>query len=101
MREGYEKFWAKVPEKAMHPVRVPLLEAFRLIGEPLSAIQLVNVLDGDVSMWEAAHHLEALKRLGVVEVEGTTSERWIRDDGFDIRYRVSARQGSDDGRRRA
>ncbi|HEX6687233.1 MAG TPA: hypothetical protein VF085_01045 [Solirubrobacterales bacterium] len=45
MSDGCEKFWAALPEKTLHPLRVPILEAFRWIGEPLSAVGIVDVLD--------------------------------------------------------
>jgi hypothetical protein len=34
----YKEFWSSLPEKAEHPLRIPILEAFRWIAEPLSAI---------------------------------------------------------------
>ncbi|HKI86408.1 MAG TPA: hypothetical protein VKA53_06660, partial [Thermoanaerobaculia bacterium] len=66
MSQGFEELWSDVPEKALQPTRVKMLEALRRIGKPLSARRLVDVLDGDVSMWEAADHLSALEALGAV-----------------------------------
>ena len=61
-----DDFWDAL-EDHLDPIQVPMLEALRRIGEPLSAIGMVNVLDGYLSMWEAADHLEALQALGIVE----------------------------------
>lgn len=89
-----EAFWSKVPDEAIEPTRVKLLEALCRVGQPLSAIQLVNLLDGEVSMEEAAGHLSALEVFGVVErVEGRTSEDPPRDDGFDVPYRLEDEEG--------
>lgn len=98
MQDDYEEFWASLPEKVSHPVRVPLVEALRWIGEPLSARQTVDVLDGDSTMWEVAHHLKALEELGVVEVPiaDPDAEKSGRD-GFDVPHRLKARS-SDAGR---
>ena len=89
MGEGFEEFWSNVPEEAMQPSRMKLLEALRGIGKPLSARQLVDVLDGEVSMWEAERHLRALGDLGVVKpAENSSSEEKAREDDFDVRYRL-------------
>jgi hypothetical protein len=72
---------------AFDPIQVPMLEALRRIGAPLSAIELVNVLDGYLTMWEAKDHLEALQKDGVVEpaspdeLNGPIGE-------FDLPYRL-------------
>lgn len=90
-------FWSTVPVKAEHPTRVMILEALLWIGEPLSAVQLVDMLDGDVSMWEAAHHLRALQALDVVEpTEIDTGGELPRDDGFDMPYWLISPKGSND-----
>jgi len=96
MSNGYEEFWSTLPEKVLHPFRVPIIEALWWIGEPLSAIALVDVLDGSLSMWEAAHHLRVLDALGVVEpapvdTDGATS----RNDLFDAPYRLKDRNSGE------
>jgi hypothetical protein len=78
-----------IPDKAVHPRRVPMLEAFWWIGEPLSALDIVDVLEGGLSMWEAAHHLAALEALGVVEslpTERRSGQK--RDDDLDVPFRL-------------
>lgn len=105
MSWDYDEFWALIPTKAFHPYRAPILEAFRTVDEPLSAIGLVDLFDGDgITMWEAEHHLRALKRLGVVEPDPESRSPSAHGNVFDVPYRLAisadgeARGG---GRRRA
>ncbi len=91
-----EEFWSAVPEKALHPIRVPMLEALWWIGEPLSAIGFVDVLDGLLSMWEAAHHLHALETLEVVEPVSANSAGRREESGFEVAYRLTKSANGDD-----
>jgi hypothetical protein len=85
-REG-DDFWDALGDHALDPIQVPMLEALRRIGQPLSAIRMVDVLDGDLSMWEAADHLEALRTLGIVEP--TSDDQPGREaSDFDVPYRL-------------
>lgn len=92
MSDGYEEFWSTLPEKVLHPVRVPIIEALWRIGEPLSAIALVDLFDGDMSMWEAAHHLRVLEELDVVEPLDSGASR---NDLFDLPYRLKDRDSGE------
>lgn len=88
----YEEFWSTLPDRALHPHRVPILEALRWIGEPLSAIALVDVIDGHITMWEAAHHLRVLNELDVVEPSPVDAEsRASRSGVFDVPYHLRKR----------
>lgn len=95
MSSDYEEFWSGLPDKALHPHRVPMLEALRWIGEPLSAIALVDVLDGHLTMWETGHHLGVLDSLGVAEPVDADGRR-SRSDVFHVPYRLKA-QNSGEG----
>lgn len=89
MSSPLEEFWSTLPEKVMHPLRVPIIEALWWIGEPLSALRTVDVLDGHLSMWEAAHHLRVLETLDVVEpVPPHTGQTTSQREVFDVRYRL-------------
>lgn len=90
MSSDYENFWVALPEKALHPVRVPIIEALRWIAEPLSALETVDALDGFLSMWEAAHHLQVLEALGVVERVPADVGSRRRNDSFGIQFRLAA-----------
>jgi len=83
-----EAVWAGLPGNVDHPYRVAIIEALLWIGEPLSAIGVVDVLDGYMSMWSAVAHLEALERLGVVERAPGTVVAQAGEDRFDIPYRL-------------
>lgn len=90
--DTYEKFWSSLPEKVQHPVRVPIVEALWWIAEPLSAIALVDLLDGFLSMWEAAHHLNVLEELDVVErLPAAIASRRSGNDHFQVPYRLTNR----------
>lgn len=96
MSSECEDFWSTLPEKVLHPVRVPIVEAFWRIGEPLSAIELVDVLDGSLSMWEAAHHLRVLDELDVAEPAPVDADRGAsRSDLFDLPYRLKDRNSGE------
>lgn len=92
-----EEFWSSLPEKAEHPLRIPILEAFRWIAEPLSAIGLVDVLDGHITMWEAAHHLRILDALEVVEPFSAGQDPLARRDALDLPYCLMGSNAGEDG----
>lgn len=80
-----DDFWDALGD--LDPIQVPMLEALWRIGQPLSAIRMVDVFDGYLSMWEAADHLGALQELDIVEpVSG------IKSSGdFNVPYRLKTR----------
>jgi hypothetical protein len=90
MSQEIEEFWAALPPKAWHPHRVPILEAFRCIGEPLSAVMVVDVLEGELTMWDAVAHLDALAGLGVVRRgERDPDAPPLREERFDLLYSLT------------
>ncbi|HEY7457072.1 MAG TPA: hypothetical protein VH703_07335 [Solirubrobacterales bacterium] len=92
MSRSYEELWAAVPDKAMHATRVAIVEALWWIGEPISAIRLVDVFDGQLgSQWETLHHLRVLRRLGVLRaVPGTREKGMMRgNERCYVLYRLS------------
>lgn len=95
--DAFEEFWALMPANAVHPSRVPILEAFRWIREPLSPIDLVDLFDGEnITMWEAGHHLRALDRLGVVEPDPGGRDPLARRDVLDLPYRLTIFDSGDE-----
>jgi hypothetical protein len=87
-----EEFWSTLPETVLHPVRVPIIEALRWNDGPLSAIGLVDVLDGFLSMWEAAYHLRVLEALDVVEPSPVDADGGaFGEDIFNRPYRLKDR----------
>lgn len=96
MSGDLQAFWSALPEKVLHPVRVPIIEVLWWIGEPLSAIALVDVLDGFLTMWEAAHHLRVLDALDVVELSPVETDSGAsREDLFDVPYRLKDRNSGE------
>lgn len=92
----YEEFWSTLPEKVLHPLRVPIVEALWRIGEPLSAIALVDVLDGFLGMWDIAHHLRVLDELDVAEPSPVDADSGAsRPDLFDVPYRLKDRNSAE------
>lgn len=75
-----------------------MLEALLWIGLPLSPRELVNVLDGDISMWDAAYHLRVLETFGVVKPAPLTTDEPEQSDGFDEPYRLRENEDNDDNR---
>ncbi len=92
-----KEFWSSMPEKAEHPLRIPILEAFRWIAEPLSAIDLVDVLDGHITMWETAHHLRVLDAFDVAEPFPAGRDPLARRDALDLSYRLTGSKAGEDG----
>jgi hypothetical protein len=84
-REDRDDLWDARGDH-LDPMQVPMLEALWRIGEPLSAICMVDVLDGYLSMWEAADHLEALQELDIVEPASSESS-----GDFGVPYRLKTR----------
>lgn len=94
-RSDYEEFWSTLPASVEHPVREPIIEALWWVGQPLSAIELVDVLDGSLSMWEAEYHLRVLDALGVAELSPVdTNRRTSRNDLFGDPYRLKNRDSA-------
>jgi len=97
MGDDSEAVWAGLPENVDHPYRVAIIEALLWICEPLSAVGVVDVLDGYMSMWNAVAHLEALGRLGVVEPVAGTGTMQAGEERFDMAYRLVPRGTGGDG----
>ena len=73
-------------------LRVLILEAFRCIGQPLSPVMVVDVLEGDLTMWDASAHLDALVRLGVMRRgQRDPLAPSLREERFDLLYWLALR----------
>jgi Helix-turn-helix domain len=79
-----DEFWLDLPEAALHPVRVQLVEALRWIEEPLSAAALISVCDGTLRRPEVVHHLRRLEALNIVE----PAEKQTARHRIDTPYRL-------------
>lgn len=94
-----EELWASLPDAALHPIRVPIVEALWWVHQPLSALGLVDVLDGALDMWEARYHLEALEELGVAEPVASEPTDTPKDPRQDptllVPYRLTVKRRDD------
>ncbi len=89
MGRDHDEFLAALPARARHPHRVSTIEALWWVAEPLTAIVLVDVLDGQVSIWAAAHHLRLLRSLDLVEaVPIGPGQPAPKRPPFDVPYRL-------------
>lgn len=67
-------FWGVMGARLIHPAQVAIIEAMRWIGLPLSASDLIDILDDDELGRRLEHHLRRLVKLGaVVPVDLKTS----------------------------
>ena len=96
MTHDYEQVWARLPAKVDDHYGVAIVEALWRIGKPLAAIDLVDVFDGYMSMWDAATHLQALERARVVELVPRAEIPQAGHARFDIPYRLVGRGASED-----
>ncbi len=85
--EDFEQFWSALPEKVEHPQRRLVVEALWRTGRELTPRTVVDALDGQVTMWEASHHLRELEALGVVE--SISPGEQFKGDEFDALYRLA------------
>jgi hypothetical protein len=93
-----DDFWdALGGDHALDPNLVGILEALRWIGEPLSAVGVVDLLDGQVTMWEAAHHLGSLEALGVLKARPDAQDTFARHDAFALPYGLTESSEGEDG----
>lgn len=60
--------WSALTAHAISPTKLAVLEAITRIGQPVSAIQLEQVLDEKVTSSAISYHLKTLCDQGVLEV---------------------------------
>lgn len=94
--DAREKLWASLPGAVLHPMRVPIVEAMWWLGQPLTALALVSVLDGALTVWEVAYHLEVLEELEAAESLPAATGNTRQDASLLVPYRLKG-QASGDG----
>jgi predicted MarR family transcription regulator len=62
-----DEFWNALGDRAIHPVRVEIIEALRRIGRAVRTPDLLFVLDNKHVGLRVEYHLRQLKKLKVVE----------------------------------
>lgn len=67
--DGAPLEWDSLVPLLVHPTKVAILEAMRWTGEPLSASQLVEMVDDrKTGLSHVSYHMVFLARLGIVEL---------------------------------
>jgi len=69
-RADENDFWDALGDRALHPVRVEIIEALRWIDRPVPTPDLLFVFDGKHVGLRVEHHLHQLRRLRIVERSG-------------------------------
>lgn len=76
--EGFD--WESLIPLFVHPVKVAVIEALAWIEQPLSAAELVSILEGEShSLGVVAYHVSMLAKLGVIEVRHERQSRGARE----------------------
>ncbi len=85
-------WWAVMVSRTFHPAQVQIIEALRRIDQPLSAAELVQVLDEEPTWPTVTYHLRRLARLDVIAPAENVTVR----TALDMPYRLVQRPGGDD-----
>jgi hypothetical protein len=83
--------WGELAARVLHPVQVEIIEALRWIDRPLTAIDLLNVLDGKRLGLRIEHHLKRLTRLDALV---SADEGKLRTPMRQRAYRLAKRPGA-------
>lgn len=59
--------WGALLSRSVHPTRLWIIEAMRVIDQPLSASELEHVLDRKQSTSAISYHMNTLAKIGIVE----------------------------------
>jgi predicted transcriptional regulator len=59
--------WAALLSRSIHPTRLWIIEAMRIIDRPLSASELEYVFDRKQSTSAISYHMNTLAKIGIIE----------------------------------
>ncbi len=59
--------WGALLSRSIHPTRLWIIEAMRVIDRPLSASELERVFEGGQSTSAISYHMTTLAKIGVVK----------------------------------
>lgn len=59
--------WGALLSRSIHPTRLWIIEAMRVIDRPISASELEDVFEGKQSTSAISYHVTTLAKLGIVE----------------------------------
>jgi hypothetical protein len=60
--------WAALLSRSIHPTRLWIIEAMRVVDRPLSASELEQVFDGKQSTSAISYHMTTLAKIGIVKL---------------------------------
>jgi hypothetical protein len=60
--------WGALLSRSVHPTRLWIIEAMRVIDRPLSASELEHVFDASQSTSAISYHLTTLAKIGIVKL---------------------------------
>lgn len=88
-----DRFWTTLAARVLHPVQVEIIEAMRWIDQPLSAVDLSEIVSPTFPRPHFVHHLRRLTRMRAIEL----AERPTPQNAATIRFRLAAAQHDDEG----
>jgi hypothetical protein len=61
--------WAALVPRVVHPARVAIIEAMLWVGRPISATEMVQMIDEEVGVSSLSYHFRVLadRKVGVIE----------------------------------
>lgn len=87
-----EAWWASLARRVLHPTQVQIVEALQRSDEPLSAADLVEIVDTKHGPSQMVHHLRRLQHVKAIEV----AERPTLQNATSIRFRLVLKGGDDE-----
>jgi hypothetical protein len=60
--------WGALLSRSIHPTRLWIIEALRIIDRALSASELERVFDGKQSTSAISYHMNTLAKIGIIEL---------------------------------
>jgi hypothetical protein len=74
--------WEELVSLVIHPLKIEIIEALLWIGEPLSAAELVEILDGRYSLSLIVYHAKALENMKAIEIVCARRVRGARESYY-------------------
>ena len=74
--------WETLVSLVVHPLKIEIIEALLWIGEPLSAAELVEILDGGCSLGLIVYHAKTLENMKAIEVVYIRRVRGARESYY-------------------
>ncbi len=71
--------WDRLLVRLLHETQLHIIEAMWRIDRPMSASQLVQILDGSVNLSLVSYHVRRLRQLGVVRCSWIKEVRGARE----------------------